>query len=120
MKSIAEFVISLFQGLKLTAKWAAFIGLVGIFIFGLSTYEKISGQFYFSKLEKKIELLEKLNNLALSGIADNNQLYPIFNTLVENLETYEISQQILPGFPKINLGNPIVFGKAISGAFFGY
>ena len=116
MKDIAAFIISLFQDLKLPVKWGAIILSGLVLVFGFMGYEKLTGHFYLSKLEKKVELLGDLQLLATAGIEDDKELFPIYKTIVGELSSFDISQQYLTNLPRINFGDPVTVGKAISGA----
>jgi hypothetical protein len=118
MDKFAEFVVGLFQDLKLPYRWGA-IGVVLMLVFlGVLGFERVTGQFYFSRLERKITLLNELKQLKDAGITQDPELNKIYQDTVNELESFSVKQSvsITPG--GIDFSNPVTIGKAIGGASF--
>jgi hypothetical protein len=118
MKDIAAFIVSLFQDLKLPVKWLAIVVIILAVLFGILGYEKITGHFYLDKLERKMLLLKDLQAIADSGVENNKELWPIYESIVDDVYSYEITHRFIPHLPKLNFGDPVTMGKAFSGAVF--
>ena len=116
MENLAAFITGLYKDLKLPIKWIAIILSICILVLAFLGYEKLSGHFYLNKLEKKVELLGDLKNLSDTDIEDDKQLYPIYKSIINELSSYDVTQQYFQYFPWINFGNPVIVWKAISGA----
>jgi hypothetical protein len=116
MKDIANFIVSLFKGLKLSLRWLAIILTLLLITFGLLTYENFTGHFYFSKLEKKVTLVKELQLIANEGVDTNKDLFPIYESAVDELAQYNVRTLAFPHFSYVNFGDPVTSGKAISGA----
>ncbi len=61
-------------------------------------------------------MLKELQSIANQGIDTNRDLYPIYQSAVEELARDESLNLPLPYLPPLSLGDPIAIGKAISGA----
>jgi hypothetical protein len=116
MKETASFFVGLFEGLKLPIRWVAIIFSIVLIIMGIWGYEKITGQFYLSKLEKKVQLLKELQAIADAGVQNNPELFPIYEKTVNEISKYDVRELSFSTFISINMGEPSVLGKAISGA----
>jgi len=116
VKEVADFVVSLFKGLRLPFRWLAALLSLVVIVLALLGYEHLTGHFYFSRLERKVALLKELHNIASQGIDANHELYPIYRSAVNELVQYEIRTIAFPWFPSVNFGDPVTWGKAISGA----
>ncbi|TEU15132.1 MAG: hypothetical protein E3J21_13990 [Anaerolineales bacterium] len=116
MKDTADLIIGLFKELKLPLRWIAVIVSVILFVLGVLGYEHLTGHFYYGRLEKKIALLKELQLIANEGIASNQELYPIYQSAVEELTHYEVRGLPFPPLPSVSFGDPVTWGKAISGA----
>lgn len=118
MNEIASFIVSLFQGLKLPFRWFAVVLSLSLLFGGIWGYERLTGHFYLSRLERKITLLEDLQSVANAAIENHPELQQIYTNTVEELDSFDVSQPFFPNLPSINLGDTTAIGKAISGAFF--
>lgn len=119
MEKIAEFLVSLFRDLKLPYRWGAILGILTLILLGVFAFERLTGQFYFSRLEKKITLLTELKELQDSGIAQDPELNKIYQDMVKDLESFSVKQSLslASETEPIDINNPITIGKAISGSF---
>jgi len=116
MKEIAAFVVSLFEGLKMPFRWPAILSVIFLLIVSIWGYERLTSNFYLSKLERKVTLLKELQSIANSGIDNQPELKPIYSSTIGELEAIDISQPLLPSLPSLNLGTTTSIWKAISGA----
>lgn len=117
MDKIAEFVVSLFRDLKLPYRWGAIAVVLTLILLGVWGFENLTGQFYFSRLEKKITLLSELKELRDSGIAQDPELNRIYQDMVNDLESFSVDRPVAVSTGTINLSDPVTIGKAISGGF---
>jgi hypothetical protein len=119
MDKIAEFVVSLFRDLKLPYKWGAIGVILTLIVLGVWGFERVTGQFYLSRLERKTTLLTELKELRDSGITQDPELNKIYQNLVKDLESFSVKQPIAStsGTGEIDFTNPVTLGKAISGGF---
>ena len=117
MDKIAEFVIALFQGLRLPFRWVAVILIITFSVLILFGYERATGHFYFSRLEQKISLLKELQNLKSSGIEQNPELYTIYQDEVEELRVFDVNHSTAFELVSIKWTDTTTVGKAVSGAF---
>ena len=117
MDKIAEFIVGLFRDLKLPFRWGAIGLILVLIIFGFWGFERLTGQFYFSRLERKITLLSELQKIKDSGIEQNPELYTIYKDMVKDLESFSVKQPSVVEVEPINISDPNTIGKAISGAF---
>lgn len=117
MKDLASFLASLFKDLKLPLRWVAVILSVLLVVMLLLGYERVTGHFYFSSLEKKVAILKDLQAIANEGVSSQYELYPIYRSAVKELAQYEIHGLTFAVFPSASLGNENTLGKAISGTF---
>ena len=60
MDKIAEFIASLFLGVKVSSKVGILIIILALLIFGFLQYERLSGHFYLTRLESKVSVLKDL------------------------------------------------------------
>ena len=116
MKEVAEFVVSLFNSLRLPFRWLAVLLSLIVIGLALAEYEHLTGYFYFTRLERKVALLRELHDIASQGISTHRELYPIYQSAVDELAKYEVRVPVLPWFSSANLGDPVIWGKATSGA----
>lgn len=116
MKELAELIASLFSSLRLPFRWLAILMVLAISVLGIVWYEHLTGHFYFTRLERKIAILGKLEDIANQGIETRQELYPIYESVVNELAGYEVRVTAVPWLPSVNLGDPVIWGKAISGA----
>lgn len=118
MKEIAEFITGLFNGLKLPIRWIITSILIILIFFGFFKFEQFTSHFYILKLEKKIELLEKLKNVA-ENIDSFPELESIYSATVFELESLKIRpwQIEFPDIAEIYNRNDIYLWKAVSGGF---
>lgn len=116
MKDLATFIVSLFQDLKLPLRWLAVVAILLFAVFGLWGYESLTGNFFYSQLEKKIALLRELQLMANDGIAQKPELYPIYLSIVSEIGHYKTFNLSSIHIPSVNIGDPVVMGKAIGGA----
>lgn len=116
MKDLATFIVSLFQDLKLPLRWLAMLAILLFAILGLWGYESLTGHLFYSQLEKKTALLKELQLIANDGIAQKPELYPIYLSAVAEVGKHETFNLSNFNIPSINIGDPVVMGKAISGA----
>jgi hypothetical protein len=116
LKDIASFFVSLFQDLKLPIRWVAFISLLVFLIVGILGFEQLTGQFYLSKLERKVALLKNLQAIADAGIEHHPELKATYEQAAAELSSFEVRT---PGSYILSwqIGDTTVLGKAISGAF---
>jgi len=91
MDKIAELIFGLLQPLKLPARLVAIAFTIILIFVSIYGYERITGQFYFSKLERKISLLKELQDLKISGIVQNPELYAIYQDTVKELSSFEVN-----------------------------
>jgi hypothetical protein len=105
----------LFQGLKLPIKWFAIFLCLVLLSGVIWGYERLSGNFYLSRLERKITLLADLQKIANSGMDIHPELIDIYNSSVKELDSFEVSQSFIPSLKPINLGNTTIW-KSLSGA----
>lgn len=117
MDKIAEFVVSLFRDLKLPYRWGAIAVILTLVLLGVWGFENVTGQFYFSRLEKKITLLRELKELRDSGIVQDPELNQIYQDMVNDLESFSVDRPVTMSTGTINLSDPVTIGKAISGGF---
>ena len=119
MKDFAEFIVGLFRELKLPARWAAIIGVLILLVLVVIGYENFTGHFFYTRLGRRIELLQELQNLDNAGIDKSPELSPIYHSLVTQLSHDGYNYGILPTFTSIiTPRGPYIVGKAISGASF--
>ncbi len=116
MKEIAAVVVSLFEGLRLPFRWAAILSVFLLLIGGIWGYERLTGNFYLSKLERKTALLKELQSIASSGIENQLQLQPIYASTLKELESVDVSEPLLSALPSLNLRTSTAVWKAVSGA----
>jgi len=116
MKEIADFIVGLFKGLKLPLRWLAVIASLFLIVLVLLGYEYLTGHFYLNRLQKKIALLKELQFIANEGIDANDELVLIYQSAVDELAQYKVRPIALPYLPSVSLGDPVTWGKAISGA----
>ena len=116
MKEVAEFIVTLFNSLRLPLRGLAILLCLVASVLGLVWYEHLTGHFYFARLERKIALLKELQDIASQGIETRHELYPIYESVVNELAEYEVRVAAIPWLPSVNLGDPVIWGKAISGA----
>jgi hypothetical protein len=116
MKEIAEFIVTLFNSIRLPFRGLVILLCLGASVLVLVWYEHLTGYFYFTRLERKIALLKELQDIASQGIEIHRELYPIYESVVNELAEYEARRAVVPWLPTVNLGNPVIWGKAISGA----
>lgn len=115
MEKILEAIASLFNQLDLPRKWFAILSTFLIAILGIILFEWATGYFYYRSLEKKVALLKELQTMANSGIITNTILYPVYESTAKELAV----RQIRPAFSiSLSFANPVILGKAISGALF--
>ena len=117
MNEILALVTGLFNSLKLPLKWVMFIIVVVLSILGILGYEQFTSHYYINKLEKKIEMLGKLQEIADDGFEHNTELEAIYIETSDELRQLEITKVSLFKTPIILLNNPVKIGKAISGSF---
>jgi hypothetical protein len=116
LKDIASFFISLFQELKLPARWVAIFSLVVFVLVGIFGYEQLTGHFYLTKLEIKVSLLKELQAIASEGTENHPELETIYEQIVSELSVFEV-RTIASYMPTFEFTDTITLGKAISGAF---
>jgi hypothetical protein len=114
MKEIASFFVSLFENLKLPAKWLVTIVTLILLATGFWGYERLSGHFYLSKLETKINLLRELQEITVIGFDSHPELEYIYNSSVDDLKNFQVTAPILQGAQTNHRSNNA--GKFISGA----
>jgi hypothetical protein len=122
MKEIASTIISSLESLFLQFNFRRL--LFWIFLFSciglsLSIFENYTGYFYFSKIEKKIVMLNSLNELSKEKISKNSELYPIYKDLVINIQSYPIEPSSIAKsiLPEQQITEKVL--KFISGALLG-
>ncbi len=113
---IASIMASLFQELKLPLRWLAVVGFLLLIGLGILGYDRLTGQSYYGRLEKKISLIKELQSISNQGIDKNQELYQIYLGTVEELSHGDVFNLTLPYLQIQNFSDPIVILKAISGA----
>lgn len=116
MKEVAEFIVGLFNSLRLPLRWIAVLVLLMVVVLTLAWFEHLTGYFYFTRLERKVALLRELSDIASQGIDSRHELYPIYQSAVSELAEYQVKSGVVPWVSSIRIGDPEVWGKAISGA----
>lgn len=114
MEDVANFIASLFKDMKLSTRWVAIVLIIFLTALGLLGFEYLTGHFYYQSLERKINLLKELQLIANEDISKNPELYPIYQSAVKELSRCEVRN--LAFLPPRDLGNPVIWGKAIGGA----
>jgi hypothetical protein len=117
MDKFAEFVVGLFRDLKLPYRWGAIGVVLTLVLLGVLGFERITGQFYFSRLERKITLLNELKQLKDMGVTQDPELNKIYQDTVDELESFSVKQTVTATSGGIDFSNPETIGKAVSGAF---
>ena len=116
MEHLAGFIASLFRDLKLPFRWVA-VGLcVFLIVSATLGFEYLTGHFYYESLEKKVSLLGELQLIANQGIDKNPELYPMYQSAVEELARCKVRNLAFLRPLSLSLGDPVALGKAISGA----
>jgi hypothetical protein len=115
LKDLATFFVNLFQDLKLPVRWLAFISLLVLMIVGVLGFEQLTGNFYLSKLERKVALLKNLQSIADAGIDNHPELRVAYEKAVAELSAFEVRTPA-SYIPSLQVGNTTALGKAISGA----
>jgi hypothetical protein len=76
-------------------------------------FESYTGYFFYQTLEKRVDLLERMRSLGDEGIHPDSQLYPIYQSTVEQLASrIDFRVQL----PSLSPADPTSLGKAISGS----
>jgi hypothetical protein len=115
MKDLIGIINALLEGLDIRGRWLAVVSTVALILMLLFGFEVVTGWNYYRNLEKKIELLDRLNSLHSEGVTSNPELEPIYAQAVADLSSRNTAP---PRLPAIALRTSIAFWKAISGASF--
>ena len=59
-------------------------------VIGLTIFENVTGYAYFSRLERKVAILETLNELSQDDISSKPELNSIYQDTVSELKSYQI------------------------------
>lgn len=100
------------------------IFLILAIVTGFIVFENFTGYVYFSKMEKKVSILNTLNELAKDDITSKPELNSIFQDTVSELKSYQVKPLSFSGFfSGFGITIPVIpyeFWKFISGGFLGF
>ncbi|MCK6626381.1 MAG: hypothetical protein L6R45_14540 [Anaerolineae bacterium] len=110
LNGVSDFISSLLSLLGSNRGWKI-ISILFFLTLGWWFVENQFGLVFFWNLERKVALLKELNSLAQDGITQNNELNPIYQSLVGELARSETP-------PILTLSFAVGFWKFFSGASF--
>lgn len=122
MKDFSSSILLSLEALFLQFNYRRLFFWLFIIIFSISVFlsiEKTTGYFFFLKMERKITLLTKLNDLSDSGINAKPDLVPIFDKLVSELNSYKVGNSY-PINITISSDSMVLAGKFIAGSLIGF
>jgi hypothetical protein len=116
MKEIASFVVNLLEGLRKPLRWIAVLLSILLLVVALALFEQLTGHFFFTRLERKVHLIRELQTISGDGLEPASDLYYMYQSALADLRSYEVGTSTLWLLPPLNLGDPVTWGKAVSGA----